>query len=224
MALISLLHTLPATPRLLLAAALGLATYLLPLAGLETGLRLISAWIVLAVAYLLLCWIAMWDITPAALRKRAKALDGRGLLVMLLIVAAAIASMAVLGFLVLQKEQQQGAALALRLGLGGVGMVSAWLLIHVVFAMHYAHLFYGDDKATQNPDDLKGGLDFPGAEKPDYGDFLYFSFVIGMTCQVSDVQVTGRHMRRLTLLHGVLSFFFNTAILALSINMVAGAI
>lgn len=224
MAPITLLHTLPATPRLLLAVGIGVAAYLLPLAGLDTGLRLISAWIVLSVAYLLLCWVAMWGVTPAALRKRARALDGRGLLVTLLIVAAAIASMAVLGFLVLQKEQQQGAALAWRLGLGGAGMVSAWLLIHVVFAMHYAHLFYGDDKATENPDDMKGGLDFPGEGKPDYGDFLYFSFVVGMTCQVSDVQVTGRQMRRLTLLHGVLAFFFNTAILAFSINMVAGAL
>ncbi len=224
MAPIPLLHTLPAAQRLLLAAALGLAAYLLPLASLDTGLRLISAWIAGSGVYLLLCWIAMEGVTPAALRRRAQALDGRGALVMLLIVAAAIASIAALGFLVLQKEQQQGAALALRLGLGVAGMVSAWLLIHVVFAMHYAHLFYGDDKATQDPDDMRGGLDFPGQEKPDYGDFLYFSFVVGMTCQVSDVQVTGRHMRRLTLLHGILSFFFNTAILALSINMVAGAV
>ncbi len=224
MAPIPLLHTLPAAQRLLLAAALGLAAYLLPLASLDTGLRLISAWIAGSGVYLLLCWIAMEGVTPAALRRRAQALDGRGALVMLLIVAAAIASIAALGFLVLQKEQQQGAALALRLGLGFAGMVSAWLLIHVVFAMHYAHLFYGDDKATQDPDDMRGGLDFPGQEKPDYGDFLYFSFVVGMTCQVSDVQVTGRHMRRLTLLHGILSFFFNTAILALSINMVAGAV
>ncbi|WP_428247133.1 DUF1345 domain-containing protein [Ferrovibrio sp.] len=224
MAPIPFLHTMPAAQRLLLAAALGLAAYLFPLASLDTGLRLISAWIAGSGAYLLLCWIAMQGVTPAALRRRAQALDGRGALVMLLIVAAAIASMAALGFLVLQKEQQQGAALALRLGLGVAGMVLAWLLIHVVFAMHYAHLFYGDDKATQDPDDMKGGLDFPGREKPDYGDFLYFSFVVGMTCQVSDVQVTGRHMRRLTLLHGILSFFFNTAILALSINMVAGAV
>lgn len=224
MAPIPLLHTLPAAQRLLLAAALGLAAHLLPLASLDTGLRLISAWIAGSGAYLLLCCIAMQGVTPAALRLRARALDGRGALVMLLIVAAAIASMAALGFLVLQKEQQQGAALALRLGLGVAGMVSAWLLIHVVFAMHYAHLFYGDDKATKDPDDMKGGLAFPGQDKPDYGDFLYFSFVVGMTCQVSDVQVTGRHMRRLTLLHGILSFFFNTAILALSINMVAGAV
>jgi len=80
--------------------------------------------------------------------------------------------------------------------------------------MHYAHEFYRDGPAP--------ALQFPGGQPPSYGEFLYYAFVVGMTCQVSDVQVTGRAMRRLTLVHGVLAFFFNAGILALAINLAAG--
>ena len=86
-----------------------------------------------------------------------------------------------------------------------------------------AHRFYRDDPATRE-NDATGGLTFPGAGAPHYWDFLYFSFVIGMTCQVSDVQVTSRPMRALVLWHGLLAFVFNTIVLALSINIVAGLI
>jgi uncharacterized membrane protein len=83
----------------------------------------------------------------------------------------------------------------------------------VIFAMHYAHVFY------EQPE---GGLIFPGEGEPDYWDFLYYSIVIGMTCQVSDVQVATPELRRLTQVHGVLSFFFNTVILALAVGVAAG--
>lgn len=89
--------------------------------------------------------------------------------------------------------------------------------MHTVFGMHYAHNFYGDSENRA----ARHGLDFPGEPDPDYRDFTYFSFVIGMTCQVSDVQVTSREMRRLVLIHGVLSFVFNTVILALTVNIVS---
>ncbi|MGH8575840.1 MAG: DUF1345 domain-containing protein [Gammaproteobacteria bacterium] len=86
--------------------------------------------------------------------------------------------------------------------------------------LHYAHLFYSST-ARRPPPHNDRGLDFPGEPNPDYLDFAYFAFVIGMTCQVSDVQVTSQSMRKLVLLHGVLSFGFNTLILALSINVLA---
>ena len=85
-----------------------------------------------------------------------------------------------------------------------------------MFALHYAHDYYhaADTTAT--------GLDFPGAEKPDYWDFMYFAFVIGMTFQVSDVQISRRIMRRVALLHSVIAFFFNVVIIAITVNIVAG--
>ena len=99
-------------------------------------------------------------------------------------------------------------------------VIESWLLIHTVFTLHYAHIFYRSeqDLEVEGPG---GGLIFPGEREPDYLDFAYFSFVIGMTCQVSDVNVTSHSLRLLTLLHGLLSFAFNTAILALSINTIS---
>jgi uncharacterized membrane protein len=100
-------------------------------------------------------------------------------------------------------------------------VVTSWGLIHTMFALRYAHIFYlRNDERT----DARGGsgLKFPGESEPDYLDFAYFSFVLGMTCQVSDVQITSRRIRRLALVHGALAFVFNTAILALSINLVSG--
>lgn len=99
-----------------------------------------------------------------------------------------------------------------------IGIAFSWLLLHTVFTNHYAHLFYGDDE--KNPGKKKGGLDFPGEEDPDYLDLAYFSFVVGMTFQVSDVEVTDRKLRRLALLHGIIAFIFNTIIVALTISVI----
>ena len=101
-------------------------------------------------------------------------------------------------------------------------IIGSWLLVHTIFAMHYAHEYYQDHQ-TQS-ECKAGGLAFPEDIEPDYWDFLYFSFVIGMTSQVSDIQITSRSMRRLSLLHSILSFFINTAIVAMSINIIAGLI
>jgi uncharacterized membrane protein len=97
-------------------------------------------------------------------------------------------------------------------------VILSWGLIHALFALHYAHVFYGDHGTAPG---LHAGLAFPGGKQPDYLDFLYFSAVIGMTSQVSDVAVTSRRLRRLVLLHGVVSFFFNTVVLALTVNVIA---
>jgi uncharacterized membrane protein len=95
----------------------------------------------------------------------------------------------------------------------------SWMLIHTVFALFYAHEFHseGNDRAGGHG----GGLAFPDDSTPDYLDFLYFSFVVGTTAQTSDVAVTSRAMRRVVMLHGVLSFFFNTAVIALAVNIAA---
>jgi uncharacterized membrane protein len=98
----------------------------------------------------------------------------------------------------------------------------SWFLVHVMFSLHYAHRYYGAAEDENDEDGLIGGLSFPDEKQPDYWDFMYFSFVIGMTCQVSDVEVTGRGLRRLALVHGIAAFLFNTIILALTINIVAG--
>ncbi len=95
-------------------------------------------------------------------------------------------------------------------------IVLSWLFLNVMFAMHYAHGYYGDFGKQHE------GLDFPGTEQPDYWDFAYFAIVIGMTFQVSDVQITSRYLRRVALLHSVIAFFFNVFIIAISVNIAAG--
>jgi uncharacterized membrane protein len=103
-------------------------------------------------------------------------------------------------------------------------VVLGWLTLHSMLAFHYAYEYYGTDEASPAGKDGKkahvGGLDFPGKEMPDGLSFLYFSFVVAMTAQVSDVTVTSNTMRRLVLFHGILSFFFNTVILAIAVNVV----
>jgi len=106
----------------------------------------------------------------------------------------------------------------LHVALVGATLLLSWLLAHTVFAFRYAHEWYDRDGQGK----LKGGLQFPSDDQPDYFDFLYFSIVIGMTFQVSDVQITSRMLRRLATLHGLVSFLFNTVIIALTVNIAAG--
>ena len=112
---------------------------------------------------------------------------------------------------------------SMSLGLASTTLVMAWLFANTLFALHYAHNWYApgaSDKDGKITD--RKGLRFPGdTPEPDYWDFSYFAFVIAMTFQVSDVQVTSRQMRRLALVHGLVAFFFNIAVVALSVNLVA---
>lgn len=104
---------------------------------------------------------------------------------------------------------------SLQIALAVCSLVLAWLFMNTLFALHYAHEFYGDIGSEH------GGLDFPGNADPDYWDFVYFAFVIGMTFQVSDVQIDSRVIRRVALAHAVIAFFFNVIVIALSVNIVA---
>ena len=100
------------------------------------------------------------------------------------------------------------------------GMVLSWFFIHTIFTLRYAHIFYGDD--DEKPGTHAGGLEFPDDKKPDYLDFAYFAFVLGMTFQVSDVQITSKRLRRMAIVHGLLSFGYNTIMIALTIILIAG--
>ncbi|MFW2356939.1 DUF1345 domain-containing protein, partial [Hydrogenophaga sp.] len=107
------------------------------------------------------------------------------------------------------------------LAIAMLSLAASWLLLQTAFALHYARVFY---QQGQDGGQTEGGLNFPGGNDPDYLDFVYFSAIVGMTSQVSDVAVTGRRMRRLTLLHGLLSFAFNLIVLAMAVNVFAGSL
>jgi uncharacterized membrane protein len=173
------------------------------------------------ICFLCFSWLAMLTATPETMRRHARQEDIGRLIILSLITIAACASLLAIGF-ILHDKGASHKLLFLHLTLSLATIVGSWLLVHTIFAFHYANAYYKDNKTLN--DCKADGLDFPGDIEPDYWDFLYFSFVIGMTSQVSDVQITSRLLRRLTLIHSVLSFFFNTMILAMSINIIAGLI
>lgn len=202
---------LTAFHRSLMALSVGLVVWLLMGNRFIWQTRLLLS--LLAYAFMVLGFI--WSIIGwADARQVAQREDQSRLLIFTLTIGGALASLFAVVGLLGSLQGVPAAEVTRHVVLSGLTVVSAWLLIHSVFTLHYAHLYFYDANDTRQ----EGGLDFPGDEPPDYLDFAYFSFVVGMTCQVSDVAVTQRRLRRMTLLHGVLSFAFNTLIIAFSIN------
>ncbi len=181
--------------------------------------QVIATWDVFALVALALAWLAILCTPHEQMRKHAREQDLSHILIFVFVIVAACASLFAVIFLFSSAKSGAGTHLKTHVALSAIAVLSGWALMHTVFGLRYAHVFYGDDE-----DDASrhaGGLDFPGEERPDYMDFAYFSFVIGMTFQVSDVQITSRSLRQLVLFHGILSFAFNTVILALTINVVS---
>jgi uncharacterized membrane protein len=213
------LRELQAGARLAIAVVLGASVYVVAAPVFGLALRATLAWFVGVAAFLALTLLAVSDASPERVRQRARALDERASVISAIVIAAAAASLGALAFVL----HNPVGPTAPRVILAILSVAASWLLVHTMFALHYAHYYYGDDPSRAGEDE-RGGLTFPGDAPPDYWDFFYYSFVVGMTCQVSDVQVTSRGMRRLTLTHGVLSFFFNTGVLALAVNIIATAL
>lgn len=185
--------------------------------------QLLATWNTFAASMLALAWLTIMTTPATQLRSRAKEQDLSRLLIFIFIVGAACTSL--LSVVWLLRINKGGAPLhfSAHLALTIAAVACAWLLLHTVFGLRYAHTFYGDDDCS--PEDRHaGGLEFPDEPEPNYLDFAYFSFVIGMTFQVSDVQITSREMRVLALVHGMLSFVFNTVILALMISAVSALV
>jgi uncharacterized membrane protein len=207
--------------RILVAFAIGIIAYLAIPEAASWHTRLVAGWDAGTLAYLALAWTIVAISDAKATRSHALAQDASVFLIFLFVLGAACASVVAIAFVVATIKDLASWPKAWRLTLTVVALFSSWVLIQVVFAFHYARRYYHDEK--HSPTQV-GGLAFPSEADPDYLDFAYYSFVVGMTSQVSDVQVLSRRMRRLTLVHGVLAFIFNIAVLALSINIIASAI
>jgi uncharacterized membrane protein len=183
--------------------------------------RAIASWDLGTLAYLGLAWLLIGRSDARVTRGHALSQDQSGYVIFLFVVGAACASIVAIGFVAGTIRDLPTWSRSWHLALTITALVSSWLLIHTVFAFHYAHRFYagphGEPAATSS-------LQFPGGREPDYLDFAYYAFVVGMTSQVSDVAVASRRMRRLTMIHGILAFLFNMAVLALSINIIASVI
>lgn len=188
--------------------------------------RVLVSWNLATIAYILLVGIMMLGETSDTIRRRAAQQDeGRFLVLTLAIVAATASIFAIIAQLATVKDAV-GLSKYLHLALAACTIASSWSFVHVMFALHYAHEYYDEWETGKGVSkQLRGGLDFPGTPiTPDYSDFLYYSFVIGVASQTADVNVTSKAMRKVTLVHCVLSFFFNTTVLALTINIAAGLI
>lgn len=187
----------------------------------QTSTQFIVTWDVFALCLIILAWLTIMLTPPHKIRARAQEQDVSRTVIFSFVILAACAGLFSVGFLFLANKSVQHPHFVVDLLISLVAVVSAWLLVHTVFGLRYAHIFYGDPDGPSGPQQHAGGLVFPGDRMPDYMDFAYFSFVIGMTFQVSDVQITSRGFRQLVLLHGILSFAFNTVILALTVNTVS---
>jgi uncharacterized membrane protein len=215
------IHQLGAGWRLMLALATGIVCFVALPAWMSFEIRLISAWNSSAACYLALSWLMISGTTASETRRSTQARKQSGTAILAVVVMSCLASLGALGFLMQNLSEASAHTRLLHIGLSLLALALSWCLIHTRFAIHYAHRYYEHARATKNGE---GGLQFPGQRPPDYLDFAYFSFVIGMTSQVSDIAVSTRSMRRLLLIHSVLAFGFNIAVLALSINIVASAL
>src|SRR6266478_3832929 len=221
MRILDFVPRLDARHRLALGLAAATAVFFVLRGHLRFSSAAVAAWDAFAVLNLALDWLTILTTPLRKIRELAQQQDLSRLLVFLFVVSSACAALFAVGFLISVHKGETRGHLTVHLLLTLLTVISSWMLVHTVFGLRYAHAFYGDSDQP-GVHQHAGGLIFPGDRPPDYFDFAYFSFVVGMTCQVSDVQITSRRMRRITLIHSVLSFGFNTLILALLINTVSG--
>jgi uncharacterized membrane protein len=212
---------LDAHHRLYIALVVGIAAFF-GFRSLTTPPELVLlVWICFGMSLIITQWIVILTAHPREIIKIARLQDSSRSLIFLFVIGASLVSLGAILFLLKSPKSASDAQTAIHVLLSLGAVVVSWWLVHTVFTMRYAHDYY-DETADDGSKKAAGGLDFPDKEEPDYLDFVYFSFVIGMTFQVSDVEITSKHIRRLAWAHGLISFAFNTAIVALSINIISG--
>lgn len=211
-------------PRLSLTLLAGLLLF----AGLSVAhelrwvTRAILSWDTTVVLFIGSILVLMLSKDADDIRDHAASQDeGQGVILTLAVISAVASTAAVASELAVAKQAHGLEALA-RVGLGFSTVAASWAFVQFIFALHYAHEYYAPD--FKNCDRQQGGLNFPGDEDPDYWDFLHFAMIIGVANQTADISFTSKELRRIGTVHGVFAFVFNTGVLALTINMVAGLI
>jgi len=205
-----------AVARSAIAIAVGTAAGLALSLRYSTAVAVLGGWNAGGLALLALAWLIILSCDARATGQRAAAEDPGRTAVTVLVVLASLAGLLAVTVLVRTPEaiapQDRIELVALCLAT----VIVSWTLTHTAFTLRYAHLYYREDEEGI------GGADFPGGARPSYLDFAYLAFTVGMTFQVSDTQVSSKHIRHTVLLHGVLSFVYSTAILAFFLKLVAG--
>jgi uncharacterized membrane protein len=214
---------LDAHHRLSVGVLLAVVTFLLLEGRVERPGQIVAAWDIFVAVDLALAWRMIMRADPVRVRQMARLQDSSRTVIFSLVLLAACAAFASVAFILGPSKGLSGTGQGLHVALSVIAVVGAWLMVHTLFALRYAHIYYGSSKSG-GTEVIHEGLQFPGTLKPGYLDFAYFSFVIGMTSQVSDVQISSRPLRRLALVHGVLSFAFNVVILGLTISIMSSLI
>jgi uncharacterized membrane protein len=213
-------------PGLLAGVIAGVALYVVlrfAIPGMGTIVRLLLAWDAGVLTGFVALFLRLSNTSQEEMKRFADLLDAGKWFVLVLTLIAAMASLGAIAVEMPAARSASGAAAVGHAMLIIFTIVLSWALIHTVFAVHYAHDFYLEAAGRRSHRTTGArGMIFPGNAAPAYGDFLYFSFTIGMTFQVSDVQITDPAVRRVALAHAIASFFFATGILAMSINLVSG--
>jgi uncharacterized membrane protein len=200
--------------RFYLSVVCGIAVWLLPIRAID-GIRIPLSGATFFLVYLASSAALARSLTTEDLRKKAR-FEDEGIVVIVLITLAVIGLSIGSLVLLLGSDERNGWLLVPAVA----NVPLSWATLHTILAFHYAHLFYSPSEGSGAKAHDTGGLEFPKTKEPSVSDFVYFSFVVGMTAQTSDVDVTGREMRNTTIAHAVVSFFFNTVILALAVNVV----
>jgi uncharacterized membrane protein len=216
-------YALDAHHRVLAGCIVALAAGLLLHGHVASSLLLVLVWVVFALTSLALAWIVIFTQDPYDARRNARLQDASATFLFVLVICAATISLLAVGLVLHEVKDLGRARLLVHVLASAAAVLISWTFVHTIFALRYAHRYFFDAREVERHA-VSGGLIFPGKHSPGFMDFAYFSFVIGMTCQVSDVQISSPHMRRLALVHGLISFLFNTAVLAMFVNIVAGLV
>ncbi|MBA1155313.1 DUF1345 domain-containing protein [Microvirga mediterraneensis] len=211
----SIINQVRLRPRLLGATLVGILVFAVLPSSWSVSSRVLVAWDLGVVFYLALTGAMAARSSTAMMQNRAAREDEAAAVVLALMLAASVASLAAIAVELAGIRDGGIGGQGFRLAIAGITILCSWFFVHTIYAIHYAHEYYGDKGERQ-------GLAFPHKEKPDYWDFFYFSFNLGAAAQTSDVVIVSKRMRRLALAHTILSFLFNTTVLALAVNVGAG--
>ena len=212
-AFVTLYHQLRYRPRIVVAILAGIVTYLAVPASWTVATKSLIAWDVATVLYLAMFFQLVWYSAPDKIRARAKLQDDGAIVTLVLSLLAATMCFVAIAVELAGLKGMDGADRAWHLVLVACTIPTAWLFVHSMFALHYAHEYY-DAK------DGKGhGLDFPGHIRPVYSDFVYFAFIIGTSGQTADVGISESSIRRIATVHCTFAFFFNVVMVGLTVNV-----
>lgn len=221
--LLRLLRNLDSRSRLGLSIMVGMAGFNLMPDSLHIDIKILAAWIAGVFCFLTLFVLMANSANPEKTYYLAQDKEAQHSVIFFLVMITACTSIFAIGLMESNNQNIPKPMLALKVGLSLIAVICSWFLTHTVFALHYATSYYRQQLISKLGEYAKG-LDFPGDEEPDFWDFMYFSFTIGMTAQTSDVSITSLPMRKLVLGHAVVSFLFYMVIVASSVNVVSGLI